>query len=445
MPVIHFVGIRWMLTAVETITACAPFLLYKKRRSHFYLRLILALIVLGGATAGLSVAFFHFMDSHSYEAAYQITASVLGYFAFPALIYLLEISLFEEKAGNIFSSVVQGLALRSTAFSLYSVFVTALDPSHNFLNIAGMPNIVNLFPYLGIYITTYFLAIFAMRKVVLRANNTLTKPLLIVYVFVASLVIVCIAIGEFYGANDNALYVCLLLSQVACYVVLFTTDYLLRRNDELTSENELVSRLLEEQGRQFKFSKANAEDLRTKAHDLKHQVKILRAGGEEAEKLLSSLEEDIDDFESTIYLDNQVLNIVLREKWGYCKKHRIRMSYTGDPNAFSTVSSVDLFTLIGNILDNAIEASMKLQDKSRRIISASIYHQKGISTFRCDNFYEGEIKMEDGRFITQKGDDLNHGLGIQSIKRITKKYGGTTDIQTQNGIFVIKVAIPDEK
>ena len=119
------------------------------------------------------------------------------------------------------------------------------------------------------------------------------------------------------------------------------------------------------------------------------------------------------------------------------------MSYSGDPSAFPSVSSVDLFTLTGNILDNAIEASMKLSDKSRRVISASLYHKNGLSTFRCDNFYEGEIRTENGKYITDKGDDLNHGIGIRSIQRITKKYGGSIDIQTKNNIFVIKVTIPD--
>ena len=443
MNTLHFIAIRWMLFMIETLVACTPFFLYKARRGHFYLRLGLGLASLGGVVAAIAFSSKAMMDAFNYDRASQTLISFGGYFFALISVFVFEICLFKEKMAVMLSCLAQGFATRSTAFCCYVLLGTLLGNEWNFLNIAGMANIANLFIYLGIYALVYFLIIFSTRKVIFRSNNTLTKGLFLVYSIVVVALLSIFAIGEFYSENDKALYILLLLSEITCYIVLFVSDYLLRKNDELATENELVSKLLEEQARQFKFSKANAEDLRMKAHDLKHQVKILRQGGEEAEKLLSSLEEDIDDFESTIYLDNQTLNIVLREKWGYCKKHRIRMSYSGDPSAFPSVSSVDLFTLTGNILDNAIEASMKLSDKSRRVISASLYHKNGLSTFRCDNFYEGEIRTENGKYITDKGDDLNHGIGIRSIQRITKKYGGSIDIQTKNNIFVIKVTIPD--
>ena len=443
MDTLHFIAIRWTLFIVETLVACAPFLLFKKRRGYFYVRLGIGFALLAGAVTGIAFGTKAIMETSNYDQTVQTFTAFGGYFIALTSVIGFEIFIFKEKMTSMLSSLVQGFATRSAAFCSYVLLATLLGNQWNFLNIAGMGNIVNLFPYLGMYALTYFLIIFSTRKVIFRSNNTLTKGLFLVYSIVVVALLAIISIGEFYSENDKILYIFLLLSEITCYIVLFVSDYLLRKNDELTTENELVSRLLEEQARQFKFSKANAEDLRMKAHDLKHQVRILREGGEEAERLLSSLEEDIDDFESTIYLDNQTLNIVLREKWGYCKKHRIRMSYSGDPSAFPSMSSVDLFTLTGNILDNAIEASMKLSDKSRRVISASLYHKNGLSTFRCDNFYEGEIRVEDGKYITDKGDDLNHGIGIQSIKRIVKKYGGSLDIKTENNIFVIKVTIPD--
>lgn len=88
---------------------------------------------------------------------------------------------------------------------------------------------------------------------------------------------------------------------------------------------------------------------------------------------------------------------------------------------------------------------MKLSDKAKRVVSVSIYHRNGVSTFRCDNFYEGELSIKEGRIQTSKTDVSSHGFGIRSIQRIAKRYGGVVDIKADKGIFVLKVSIPDQE
>lgn len=437
--------LRWGLYVAETLLACLPFFLKKQRREKFHLRLAIALLLLAGVVFGAVFLIDWLMREFHYEDPIKITCTVGGYLILPALIFLVYKSLFDEPFASVLSSYVLGHAVRSMAFAFYILLISLVGRQHNFLTPDGATSFFNFVVYFSVNAFVYAIYLLIARRYIFKTDNTLPKGLLLVYVPVLILMLVVHGVGEIYNENDVTLYVLLLLSEITTYIVLFAADYLLRRNDQLRNENLLVTRLLEEQGRQFKFSKANSEDIRVKAHDLKHQVRVLREGGPEAEKLLTSLEGDIDTFESTIYLDNQVLNIVLREKWAYCKKHSIRLSYSGDPSAFNRLSPVELFTLTGNILDNAIEATMKLSDKSKRVISVSIHHRNGISSLRCDNFYEGEIKEDKGRYLTSKGDDLNHGLGIQSIKRIVSGYDGAVDIKASAGIYVIKVSIPDNE
>lgn len=270
--------------------------------------------------------------------------------------------------------------------------------------------------------------------------------MLFTYLFASAFLIIIHSVSEVISTGDyNIFYQLLIASEIMGLVILLSTDLLIRYNNKLKQENEIVLHLLEEQGNQFKFSKANSEDLRIKAHNLKHQVKILRDGGPEAEALLKDLEDSINDYESTIYLDNNILGIILRDKYSYCKKHNIKLSYISDPDAFKHVSKVDLYTLIGNILDNAIEASLKLKNKNQRVISVNISTKSGISSIRCDNYYEGELQFEKGIYKTDKVDKMNHGYGIMSIDLLAKKYGGFVDIQTENQIFVIRVNIPDNE
>ena len=444
MELLHFYAFRWTLYVVEILIAAIPFFLRKNRRDHFYLRLVLGFLSLGLCLLGTSFLQDTIFASAHYDNSVQVTLSITLYISYFFLLCLFMFAIFKEKWGAVFSSLTQAFSVRQVAFCIFILLMTIFGKDHNFL-VYGSASFVTFLYYFGIYLAAYTVYFVSMRKVIFRANNALPPRLLWIYVPVVGGLLSINSVAEIFNENDITLY-CLLLSiEIIAFLVLFIADYLLRINDELTVENRIVARLLQDQASQFKFSKANAEDLRRKAHDLKHQVRILREGGEEAEKLLSSLEEDIDDFESTIYLDNQVLNIALREKWGYCKKHHIRFSYAGDPSAFAGLSAVDLFTMTGNIFDNAIEATMKLSDKSRRVISVSIYHKSGMSSLRCDNFYEGEITVENGIYHTSKSDRFNHGYGIRSIDMIARKYGGFVDISAKNGIFVLQVTIPDEE
>ena len=445
MPVLHFIAIRWMLYVLEILVACGPFFGRQPRRKCFYVSLVVGLVLLGAAITGMAFLQAWWLEQAHYDPVVSTVASIIGYLLFPTLVFLVEYAIFDSSIGTTLSCLVQSCAVRSLAFAIYILFIQLIGQDYNFLVITGLTNVGNLFIYLGFFAFSYGGFFFLTRRSLSRRSPHLSNTVLWIYLGVLVTMLTIHAIGEYYNEDNKTLYIVFVLSEITTYLVLFLSDYLIRRNDELQAENQVVTQLMQEQARQFKFSKANAEDLRVKAHDLKHQVRVLREGGPEAEKLLSSLETDIDEFESTIYLDNEVLNIVLREKWGYCKKHRIRLSYTGDPNAFQSVPPVDLFALSGNVLDNAIEATMKLSDKSKRVISASIYHRNGMSTFRCDNFYEGELSIKQGRIQTSKTDTFSHGFGIRSIERIAKRYGGVVDIKAEKGIFVLKVSIPDEE
>lgn len=443
MDLFAFFVMRWALYTGEILIAGFPFLFKRKRRKLFYVRLFVSIAVLVGFVFIISSVNIALFNGLGYESSVKVGTSLLGYFVFAALVFGMSCFLFAEPPLTLFSCFVQGYGVRSLCFAVYILLIAIIGQEWNFLAITGATSFVNFLIYFAVYAHVFALYMLLCGKYVFHSENTLPKRLLPAFVIVLTLLVCLHSFGELFNENDKTLYILLLCSEITSYIVLFVSDYLLRKNDQLQTENQVVASLLQEQGRQFKFSKANAEDLRMKAHDLKHQIAILRQGGEEAEKLLRSLEEDVDDFESTIYLDNQVLNITLREKWGYCKKHRIRLTYASDPNAFAHLSAVDLFTLCGNILDNAIEATMKLSNKSKRVISVAITHRNGLSCLRCDNFFEGQLREEKGKFITNKGDAFSHGFGIASIRRIALTYDGAVDIKHGNGIYVIKVSIPD--
>jgi len=445
MSIISFLMFRTFLFFGELLFFSIPFVYKKERRNFFWLRLVTSLLVIIGILFAFVYVEEYFYRIYEYSREIELIMVLILNFLMFSLFTGLNFFVFKETIFNIFGTITQSLSIRQLCYCFYFLMITFVGDKFNFLVITGV-TFANFMIYLGVYLAisaTYFVLV---RKIVFKEENNLTKSLLSIYIFVVMMVLIIHSVSETYSTDGYSILIQMaVLGEITALVAVFAMDYLIRYTNRLKNENSLTLKLLEEQGNQFKFSKANSEDIRIKAHDLKHQVKILREGGPDAEKLLSELEDTISDYESTIYLDNHTIGIILRDKYAYCKKHKIKLSYISDPEAFMKVSNIDLYTLIGNIIDNAIEATMNLKNKNLRVISVNVSHKNGISSIRCDNYYEGTLNIENGIYKTRKIDAKNHGFGIRSIDVLAKKYGGFVDIKTDNQIFVLRVSIPDSE
>ena len=173
-------------------------------------------------------------------------------------------------------------------------------------------------------------------------------------------------------------------------------------------------------------------------------AKSERLAVKEAEKLLNELESVVYGYESTIITDNPVLNIIISEKWQYCLKHKIKMTCNVNPKALSNIENIHLYALLGNILDNAIDAVMKIKEKEKRIIALNITYNHKMSIIRCYNYYNDQIMMVDNLPMTKKEDTSSHGFGVKSIKSIVEHYGGNVSFDIGKDIFNIIITILDE-
>lgn len=106
--------------------------------------------------------------------------------------------------------------------------------------------------------------------------------------------------------------------------------------------------------------------------------------------------------------------------------------------------SFDLNVLIGNLLENAIEAARQSEAK---YLSVYIALQKGVLRIQVDNSFAGEIvSVKEGKdgsriFLTTKKKKEQHGIGLKNVKKIVESYNGNMDIQTEGGIFSVKVIL----
>ena len=212
-------------------------------------------------------------------------------------------------------------------------------------------------------------------------------------------------------------------------------------------ELDAIQNILQSQYAQYRQSRDSIEAINHKYHDLKHQIAVLRAEPDAAKRsaYLDGMEEEIRDYEAQNKTGNSVLDTVLTGKSLYCARHGIELTCVADGGKLDFLDVMDICTIFGNILDNAIECELGIADKSRRLIHLTVYGKRGFLVIRCGNYCPQPPTFRDGLPVTTKGDAAYHGYGIKSVRHAAEKYGGAMTIRDQEQWFEIRLVIPLEK
>ena len=103
-------------------------------------------------------------------------------------------------------------------------------------------------------------------------------------------------------------------------------------------------------------------------------------------------------------------------------------------------------TLFGNALDNAIEATQRLDDPQKRLIKLAVYSQDHFVVIRLENYFEGKLQHDsEGQLVTTKRDKRSHGYGLKSIRHIVGRLGGHVTSQVNNGWFDLRILLPNNR
>ena len=441
--ILAFLIFRSSLIVVELSVFVLAFLFTKPRRKLCILKVAITILVVLGIVVGLNFGLKAIYDACSYD---RTLVSILGGLM-KLVIYLLLAAgfhfCFKTSIYELGSIVSLGYAAREIFFCTYSLMFNFINPDLFLIRISQQ-TFLNFVLYFAVFIFFFVAVVLLIRKDKNHYFFTLELPTFIILAIVIVVNTMLISFAETSSDENNLLqYSFVLISNIIVLTLIMVLNYYTQQQIILKSNNETIKSMLNKQSEQYKFAKANAELMHVKAHDLKHQVEILKRGGPDAEKLLNELSSTISNYESVIVTDNNVMNIILSEKWQYCVKHEIKLSCAVDPKAFEKVDNVELYTMLANILDNAIEAVMKIKQKDKRIISLKITCNHGLSILSIYNYFNNEITIEDGVPLTSKKDKKEHGFGFKSIKNVTEKYGGALTFETDKDIFRLQITIPE--
>ena len=209
-------------------------------------------------------------------------------------------------------------------------------------------------------------------------------------------------------------------------------------------ELEAVQNVLQNQYIQYMQSRESIELINYKCHDLKHQIAVLRSEEDpkRREEFLNHMENEIIQYEAQNKTGNKVLDTVLTTKSLYCAKHGITFTCVADGTLLEFMDVMDICSIFGNALDNAIECELKIADKEKRLVHVTVSKQKQFLILRFENYYEEELKYKEGSLSTTKKEKEYHGYGLKSIRYTVNKYEGAVTIDAKDGWFELKILIP---
>lgn len=208
-------------------------------------------------------------------------------------------------------------------------------------------------------------------------------------------------------------------------------------------QNRYQLEALEEMDRQraaqYEISKDAIDLINTRCHDLRKMMGSSATGT--SREVSSEIKEEIDVYDASIQTGNSAFDTVAGERSLYCQAHGITLTVMADGEAMSFLTDIEIYSLFGNILDNAVEAVLKVEE-DRRTISLTVRRDCAILRIHSENYYEGEVTFSDGLPVTSKEDRKNHGYGSLSIRRTAEKRSGGVSMAAEAGIFSVDVAIP---
>lgn len=296
--------------------------------------------------------------------------------------------------------------------------------------------------YLAVYAAVYFLSARRIRK---EGAYGVNNRFLILFVLIMLLMVVFLnywCIGIIYG--NAKLYVILAgYSIIGCVFALFIQSGLAQQA-HLEQKLMLTEQMLHNRREQFKISEETIECINIKCHDLKHQISMLRNRIDDpsCQKALQEVESAVLIYDSVVKTGNEALDIILTEKSLLCEKKKIQLTCIVDGSGFSEIQDADLYSIFGNILDNAIESVAELKDVDKRAIGLSVKNTGSMMVIHTENYFAHVIKWENGLPCTTKEDKRFHGYGMRSVQILVERYAGTMTIDVDEDIFNLNIMIP---
>ncbi len=180
-------------------------------------------------------------------------------------------------------------------------------------------------------------------------------------------------------------------------------------------------------------------------HDLHNHIELIyqclmEGENEEAKRYCENLRVPIYEISKIVRTGDKVVDHFINSKIAMAEQKNIRTKINVEYPHNTNIRNVDLIAILGNLLDNALEAS-EVAPEDLRFINLTIRRINYMLIVKVENGYEKDPVQIKGTLRTTKTEDNFHGWGMKSIRTAAERYDGIMDVEYKNGIFKVVVML----
>lgn len=261
-----------------------------------------------------------------------------------------------------------------------------------------------------------------------------------------------IFISIYYRRNDyfvdplDPVFLFVVVQLVIMFVILFILLMLILdniyKNTRLEAEGVLKDRLLQIKQEQYKRLMENAEEEKAAQHNLRHQLAVLL--GFDAAGDYEGLSHYLKDLKGSLpaqeilYCENYTINAIVNYYLSSPEVKHITDIKIDIPENVGSISDMDLCVIMGNLLENAIEAINRM-DKGEKFIRVRSLIQGEYLTLSVENSFSGKWEKKNGTYLSYKhesgAETPREGIGLSSVKAVCDKYNGRIVISADGNVW----------
>ena len=290
-----------------------------------------------------------------------------------------------------------------------------------------------------------FLFLFLISRVRSKNDNT-PLPLPLMGVFTVILLLVNSFVQDDAMSSDTSDDVAkpvVLVLILATVLMFFFIRVARKERDGLKKMNKINEELVDSQTKFFEASAKADSDIRAMRHDMKNNVQVLMLllANKEYDKMQEYLEEMSEGLAGTnvsSHTGDVIADAIIADKMKRATEAGLKLDVTG-AIAGVEISPVNMCKMLGNLLDNAIEATsdprLKELDSEFKVINLQFKHTENFFMISVTNPCAESPKIKDGKIVTSKSDKKNHGFGISNIRSAAEDCGGELSVSCEEKPF----------
>lgn len=255
---------------------------------------------------------------------------------------------------------------------------------------------------------------------------------------------------NFTQAEYGPIVLYVLLGVIIVNIAIFILYNHIRKLAEKSLQQQVRLQKAELQQVHYSELKALYQETRAWRHDYRNHLQVIKifAGKGDYEGLdsyLSEIDQSLNTIDFRINSGYDLLDAIVNSKITRAENDNIKFTHDIAPVKNDTISAVDLTALIGNLLDNSIEACERMKDNyEEKYINLKILNPKNQLIISIENPTNGFVIKQGEKYISSKNSP-QHGIGLQQIDNIVAKYDGYIFRKVEDNIFHTFIRIPIEK